>query len=84
VSLDSSIVALNTATGAFDVPQVGIDPPTNKDQCKNGGWRNFDTPRVQGPRLFHPVRHTGKSLNSNRSVSNVKGSGGNTGAFGFT
>jgi len=25
------------------VPQVG--PPTNKDQCKNDGWKNFNVPR---------------------------------------
>jgi hypothetical protein len=26
------------------VPQVG--PPANKDQCKNGGWQTFNTPRT--------------------------------------
>ena len=26
------------------VPQIG--PPTNKDQCKNDGWKNFNTPRT--------------------------------------
>ncbi len=25
-------------------PQIG--PPTNKDQCKNGGWQIFNTPRT--------------------------------------
>jgi hypothetical protein len=23
----------------------GIGPPTNKDQCKNGGWETFTIPR---------------------------------------
>jgi DNA-binding beta-propeller fold protein YncE len=26
------------------VPQVG--PPANKEQCKNGGWKTFNTPRT--------------------------------------
>jgi CSLREA domain-containing protein len=30
--------------GAFEVQQRNA--PTNKDQCKNGGWRNFDNPRT--------------------------------------
>ena len=30
--------------GAFEVQQVHA--PTNKDQCKNGGWRNFDSPHT--------------------------------------
>jgi hypothetical protein len=25
---------------------TGIGPPTSKDQCKNGGWATFDTPRA--------------------------------------
>ena len=25
-------------------PQAG--PPTSKEQCKNGGWQNFTTPRT--------------------------------------
>ncbi len=29
---------------AEDVPGVG--PPTNKNQCKNGGWRTFTIPRT--------------------------------------
>jgi nitrous oxidase accessory protein NosD len=28
------------------VPRVHHGPPTNKEQCKNGGWRQFDTPRT--------------------------------------
>jgi uncharacterized repeat protein (TIGR03803 family) len=24
---------------------VGVGPPTNKDQCKDGGWKTFTTPR---------------------------------------
>ncbi|MDT4967167.1 MAG: hypothetical protein QOJ64_1904 [Acidobacteriota bacterium] len=30
--------------GAFEVQQANA--PTNANQCKNGGWRNFDTPRT--------------------------------------
>jgi hypothetical protein len=26
-------------------PTPHVGPPTNKDQCKNGGWQSFDTPR---------------------------------------
>lgn len=26
------------------IPQIG--PPANKDQCKNGGWQQFNTPRT--------------------------------------
>jgi hypothetical protein len=31
----------NTTTYNFE-PTIG--PPTNKDQCKNGGWQSFNTP----------------------------------------
>ena len=34
----------STATTPCAPPPVG--PPTNKDQCKNGGWATFNTPRV--------------------------------------
>jgi hypothetical protein len=27
-------------------PAVSIGPPTNKDQCKNDGWKFFNTPRT--------------------------------------
>jgi len=27
-------------------PVLSIGPPTNKDQCKNDGWKNFNTPRT--------------------------------------
>jgi len=26
-------------------PSPGVGPPTSKDQCKNGGWQTFNTPR---------------------------------------
>jgi hypothetical protein len=32
----------HTTTYDFDVP---VGPPTTKDECKNGGWQTFDTPR---------------------------------------
>ncbi|MGZ5437558.1 MAG: right-handed parallel beta-helix repeat-containing protein [Pyrinomonadaceae bacterium] len=35
---------LTSASTCAAVPQVG--PPTNKDQCKNGGWQTFNTPRT--------------------------------------
>lgn len=31
--------------GIGDACDVSTGPPTNKDQCKNGGWQRFDTPR---------------------------------------
>lgn len=27
-------------------PTPGVGPPTNKDQCKNGGWQMFNVPRA--------------------------------------
>src|SRR5436309_10335924 len=33
-----------TLSSCAPVPQIG--PPTNKDQCKNGGWQTFNTPRT--------------------------------------
>jgi len=35
---------LSTLSSCAPVPQIG--PPTNKDQCKNGGWQTFNTPRT--------------------------------------
>ena len=35
---------LTTTTSCAPVPMIG--PPTNKDQCKGDGWRNFNTPRT--------------------------------------
>jgi hypothetical protein len=34
----------NDGIGDACDPQTG--PPQNKDQCKNGGWQRFDTPRT--------------------------------------
>lgn len=34
---------LTSPSSCAAVPQIG--PPTNKDQCKNDGWKNFNTPR---------------------------------------
>jgi hypothetical protein len=33
----------STFSSCAPVPQIG--PPTNKDQCKNEGWKSFNTPR---------------------------------------
>jgi hypothetical protein len=33
----------NTTTYNFDAP---VGPPISKDDCKNGGWATFDTPRT--------------------------------------
>ena len=35
---------LTTLSSCAPVPQIG--PPTNKDQCKNDGWKNFNSPRT--------------------------------------
>jgi hypothetical protein len=40
--------------GGFDVAlarylagaATGVGPPTNKEQCKRGGWRTFTIPRA--------------------------------------
>ena len=34
----------NNAGTVFSLA-VGLGPPTNKDQCKNGGWKAFTIPR---------------------------------------
>lgn len=34
---------LTTFSSCAPMPQIG--PPTNKDQCKNDGWMNFNVPR---------------------------------------
>jgi hypothetical protein len=36
---------LTSATGTPCAPPP-VGPPTNKDQCKNGGWQTFNTPRT--------------------------------------
>jgi hypothetical protein len=35
---------LTSTSSCAPILQVG--PPTNKDQCKNGGWQTFNTPRT--------------------------------------
>jgi hypothetical protein len=35
---------LTSVSSCAPVPHIG--PPTNKDQCKNGGWQTFNTPRA--------------------------------------
>jgi kelch-like protein 2/3 len=35
--------------GAFSIVEAftpAVGPPTNKSQCKNGGWQTFNTPRT--------------------------------------
>jgi len=32
--------------GAFELQNEGFGPPTNKEQCKNGGWMTFTVPRT--------------------------------------
>ena len=32
--------------GIGDVCDSTTGPPTNKDQCKNGGWQLFNSPRM--------------------------------------
>ena len=39
---------IHVDVGAFELQQPHVGPPRNKDQCKNGGWRAFDTPRKFG------------------------------------
>ena len=39
----SPFLTTNAATPCAPPP---VGPPTNKDQCKNGGWQTFNTPRA--------------------------------------
>lgn len=32
--------------GIIDACDAQVGPPTNKDQCKNGGWQSFNAPRT--------------------------------------
>jgi hypothetical protein len=36
---------LTVDIGAFELENEGFGPPTNKEQCENGGWRRFTLPR---------------------------------------
>jgi hypothetical protein len=36
---------LFAAAAPTPTPTPSVGPPTNKDQCKNGGWQTFNTPR---------------------------------------
>jgi hypothetical protein len=36
---------LFTSATPAPTPTPSVGPPTNKDQCKNGGWQTFNTPR---------------------------------------
>lgn len=35
-----------TSVQGLPCPTPVVGPPTNKDQCKNGGWMTFNTPRT--------------------------------------
>lgn len=49
---DNCLLTPNPDQADFDLDVIGdacdpeTGPPTNKDQCKNGGWKKFDTPRT--------------------------------------
>ena len=34
------------ACAVVEAFRPGTGPPTGKDQCKDGGWQNFDIPRM--------------------------------------
>jgi hypothetical protein len=35
----------NAANPPCPASPIHVGPPTNKEQCKNGGWQNFNVPR---------------------------------------
>ena len=35
----------NIAITGLSYTLAGYGPPTDKDQCKDGGWQRFDVPR---------------------------------------
>ena len=41
---DAVTIGFNGQSTTYDF-ELAIGPPTSKEQCKNGGWRTFDTPR---------------------------------------
>lgn len=49
---DNCPLTPNPDQADFDLDEIGdvcdpqTGPPTNKDQCKNGGWKRFNTPRT--------------------------------------
>src|SRR5205807_9428170 len=38
-------IAIGPAPIPIPTPTPQVGPPTSKDQCKNGGWQTFNTPR---------------------------------------
>jgi hypothetical protein len=51
--------ATPTPTATMTPTPTPVGPPTNKDQCKNGGWQTFNNPtfRNQGQCVSYVEHH---------------------------
>jgi hypothetical protein len=70
-------LTINGTTYDFE-PAIG--PPTSKEQCKKGGWRQFNNPsfKNQGQCVAYVNHHNGKGNDDNKTHQhNGKGDHGN-------
>jgi hypothetical protein len=70
---DKLTIGVNGSNTTYDFePTVG--PPTNKNQCKHGGWKDFNNPsfKNQGQCVSH-VNHGGKHDNGKHHGKGHKG-----------
>jgi hypothetical protein len=78
-SESSRLIAGRVDIGAFESSYT--NQPTDKEQCKNGGWQNFNNPQI-----FRNQGECIQFVNTGRfdgDTSNLGGGGGETGFPGF-
>jgi hypothetical protein len=83
---DKLTIGVSGSSTTFDfepaaAPPTG-EPPKNKDQCKNGGWRNFTNPtfKNQGQCVAYVNHHDGKGADDDHAGKNAdKGKQGKSG-----